>query len=57
MSTLFQNVTAILMDADRTVLQNAFVAVKGGKISSVGPQRPTGSYDRVIDGQGGILMP
>ena len=29
MSTLFQNVTAILMDADRTVLQNAFVAVKG----------------------------
>lgn len=57
MSILFQNVTAVLMDPDRTVLSNACVAVEGGKIVSVGTQRPAGEFDRVIDGRGGILMP
>ena len=57
MNTLFQNVTAVLMDPAHTVLQNAFVAVEGGRIASVGAQRPEGSFDRVIDGRGGILMP
>lgn len=45
------------MDMDRTVLQNAFVAVEGGQISSVGTHRPHGDFDRIIDGRGGILMP
>ena len=53
MNTLFQNVTAVLMDPAHTVLQNAFVAVEGGRIASVGAQRPEGSFDRVIDGRGG----
>ena len=57
MNTLFQNVTAVLMDPAHTVLENAFVAVEGGRIASVGAQRPEGSFDRVIDGRGGILMP
>lgn len=57
MSILFQNVTAVLMDAERTVLKSAYVAVDGGKITSVGTDRPQGTFDRIIDGRGGILMP
>ena len=57
MPILFQNVTAVLMDPGHTVLSNAFVAVDGGKIASVGTVRPAGSFERVIDGKGGILMP
>jgi len=58
MSILFQNVTAVLMDPARTVLKNAFVAVADdGKIASVGTEKPAGSFQRVIDGRGGILMP
>ncbi len=57
MPILFQNVTAVLMDAAHTVLPNAFVAVEGGRIASVGAARPAGSFERVIDGRGGILMP
>ena len=57
MNVLFQNVTAVLMDPARTVLQKAFVAVEGGKIASVGAKMPAGSFERVIDGRGGILMP
>lgn len=57
MSILFQNVTAVLMDAERTVLKSAYVAVDGGKITSVGTEKPDGTFDRIIDGRGGILMP
>ena len=57
MAILFKNVTAILMDDAHTVLDHAFVAVDGGKISSVGAARPEGTFDREIDGRGGILMP
>lgn len=57
MSILFQNVTAVLMDGAHTVLPGAFVAVEGNKISSVGTEKPQGSFERVIDGRGGILMP
>ncbi|MCI8651627.1 MAG: amidohydrolase [Oscillospiraceae bacterium] len=57
MSVLFQNVTAVLMDAAHTVLPNAFVAVDSGRITAVSSTRPQGVFDRVIDGKGGILMP
>ncbi len=57
MNILFQNVTALLMDPARTVLSNAYVAVEGGRIASAGAEKPAGSFDRVIDGKGGILMP
>lgn len=57
MNILFQNVTALLMDQGRTVLHHAFVAVEAGKIASVGIERPDGTFDRIIDGKGGILMP
>lgn len=57
MAVLFQNVTAVLMDDARTVLQNAFVAVEGGKITCVGTDRPGGEFDTVLDGTGKVLMP
>ncbi len=57
MKLLFQHVTAVLMDRDRRVLSNAFVAVEEGRITAVGTEKPAGSFDRVIDGRGGLLMP
>ena len=36
MAILFQNVTAVTMDPARPELKNAFVAVEGTKIASVG---------------------
>ncbi len=57
MTTLFENVTAVLMDDENTVLNKAYVAVDGTKISTVSNGRPTGSFDHVIDGAGKVLMP
>ena len=57
MNTLFEHVTAVLMDEAHTVLPDAYVAVEGSKIQSVGQERPAGSFDQVIDGTGQVLMP
>lgn len=57
MSTLFINVTAVLMDEAGTVLDNAFVAVDGGKIAYVGTEKPQGKFNEVINGEGNVLMP
>jgi len=57
MKTLFQNVTAVLMDDARTVLPKAFVAVEGATISYVGTEKPEGNFDEVIDGTGKVMMP
>ena len=57
MKTLFENVTAVLMDDARTVLKNAYVAVDGSKIASVGTEKPEGEFDQIIDGTGQVLMP
>ena len=57
MSILFSNVTAVLMDEQKTVLQNAYVAVDGGKITCVGTEKPGGSFAETIDGTGKVLMP
>ncbi|MDE6107166.1 MAG: amidohydrolase family protein [Oscillospiraceae bacterium] len=57
MAILFENVTAVLMDSAHTVLPHAFVAVDGSKITYVGTDKPQGEFERVIDGQVGILMP
>lgn len=54
---LFQNVTAVLMDEARTVLQNAYVATENGVITYIGTAKPDGTFERIIDGKGGILMP
>lgn len=57
MSILFENVTAVTMDPARPVIENAYVAVEGTKIASVGTARPAGEFDRAIDGAGKALMP
>jgi len=57
MTTLFTNVTALLMDEDFTTLRNGFVAVEGRDISYVGAQRPLGNFDRTIDCTGKVMMP
>ena len=57
MKTLISNVRAVLMDGTGTVLSDAFVAVEGDKITSVGQERPQGTFDREIDGKGNVLMP
>ena len=58
MSILFQNVIAVMTDEAGSVLKNAFVAVEGETISYVGTEKPEGTFDRVIDGNGKkILMP
>lgn len=57
MNILFQDVTAVLLDEEKTVLQNAFVAVENGKISYVGNTRPEGEFQDVICGKGQVLMP
>ena len=57
MSVLLEHVTAVTMDEERRVLHDAYVCVEGTRIASVGTQRPQGTFDRVIDGTGKVLMP
>lgn len=57
MSTLFTNVTAVLMDEAFTTLKNGYVAVDGSNISYVGPDRPQEAFDEVIDCTGKVMMP
>ena len=57
MSILIHNCTAVLMDEAGTVLPNAYVAVEGARIASVGTERPQGPFDQEIDGRGNVLMP
>ena len=57
MSVLFQHVTALTMDPAQPLLKDAYVAVEGTAIASVGTTRPQGEFDRVVDGAGQVLMP
>ena len=57
MSTLFTNVTALLMDEGFTTLRGGYVAVKGTQISYVGTDRPVGNFDETIDCTGKVMMP
>lgn len=57
MSTLFTNVTALLMDDAFTTLKGGYVAVEGTDITYVGSDRPQGCYDETIDCTGKVMMP
>ncbi len=57
MTTLFTNVTALLMDEAFTTLRYGYVAVDGTDISYVGPNRPQGDFDQTIDCTGKVMMP
>lgn len=54
---LLHNCRALLMDEAGTLLDNAYVAVDGANIASVGTTRPEGTFDREIDCGGNVLMP
>lgn len=56
-NTLFKNITIVTMDDDAGVIQNGYVSTCGNKIEYVGADCPSGSFDRVIDGCGKVLMP
>ena len=57
MSTLFTNVTALLMDDDFSTLTGGYVAVEGTRITHVRTDRPEGAFDEVIDCAGKVMMP
>lgn len=57
MTTLFTHVTALLPDDESSPLRDGFVAVEGTEIRSVGAERPAGTFDRVIDCTGKVMMP
>ena len=57
MSILFTNATVVTMDDSRKVLTKAYVAVQGGKITAVSENRPNGTFDRVFNCAGKVLMP
>lgn len=57
MAILFQSVTILPMDGGRKVLRDAFVAVEGERITHVGPTRPAGDFERVVDCAGLVMLP
>lgn len=57
MSILLEHAWAVTMDPAQPVLRDAFVAVEGSRIASVGTVRPAGDFDRVMDCRGKALLP
>lgn len=55
--TLIEHCRALLMDGTDTVLEDAYVAVDGTTIVSVGTERPEGPFDEIVDAEGNVLMP
>ncbi len=54
---LLKDLTVVTMDDNDTVLENACIAVREGKIVSIGTAVPDEPAARVIDGQGRLAMP
>ncbi|MGI5962270.1 MAG: amidohydrolase family protein [Lawsonibacter sp.] len=57
MSILFEHVTAVTMDPSQPLLQDAYVLVEGKRIATIGLKRPQGSFQRVVDGRGQVMLP
>ena len=57
LDTLIKNVTAVTMDDEKNLFANAFIGIKGGKITYVGTELPAEPAETVIDGEGRIAMP
>lgn len=54
---LLENITAVTMDDSRKVIDNAYVAVSGSRISYVGDKRPEGDFKTVLRGRRKVVMP
>lgn len=57
MDTLFSNVTVVTMDEEFHVLFSSFVGVTDGKISYVSRTAPKEKPQKIINGEGMVLMP
>ena len=57
LDTLIKNVTAVTMDDEGHLYSDAYIAIKGGKISYIGTEAPQEQAEKVIDGRGMIAMP
>lgn len=57
MDILFSNVTAVTMDSAMHVYPSAFVGVSDGKISYLSKVAPKEKPDKIINGEGMVLMP
>ena len=57
MDTLFSNVTLVTMDEAMHVWYAAFLGVTDGKISYIGRTAPQEKPQRIINGEGMVLMP
>ncbi len=57
LDTLIKNVTAVTMDDEGHLYTDAYIAIKDGKIVSVGTEAPLEQAEKVIDGRGMIAMP
>ena len=57
MPILFSDVTVVPMDGAPQVLEHAYVAVEGRRSPPWGPSPPEGTFDRVVDGAGKVLLP
>ncbi len=57
MSILIQNVTAVTMCEEARVLENAYIATEGNRISYIGAEKPEGRFETIIDGTGMVAMP
>lgn len=57
MKILFKNADILVRDDNFSVLENAYLAVDGDKISYIGTEEPKGEFDEIKDMSGKILMP
>lgn len=57
MNTLFANITVVTMDEAMHVYPNAFVGVTDGKISYLSGKAPSEKPEKIINGEGMVLMP
>ena len=58
MRILLKNCDILTMRAGSyETVQNGFLAVSGETIESVGPRQPAGTFDRVLDLEGAIVLP
>lgn len=57
MDFLFSNVTAVTMDDSMHIYTQAFVGVTAGKISYIGKKPPEEKPEKIIPGDGMVLMP
>lgn len=57
MSILIKNVTAVTIDDECPVIENAFIGIDKNRISYIGTEKPEDKYEREIDGKGLVAMP